>query len=141
MTMPQSPNPFNQIRGTDALAVLDDGNTYTSSDIGQVGSADKIIDWGASKEGRPEAIRVFGNITSTEGDTTDETYIIALQFSDTSAHTVVQYQHSITCIYLENGAFDIISSVPYRYMRMYYTIGGTIGGTGLIIDNVYYTAF
>jgi hypothetical protein len=132
MTIPLNPNKFNQIRGTDSTSVLDDGNTYTSSGQAQVSSADKEIDWGTLENGRPDIIRIFGNLTSSD----NAANYIKLQFSDTDAFTVVQYEHVLVADTADAGQFDFVTIIGDRYMRLYYDLTGT----SLIIANAYYTS-
>lgn len=109
----------------DTGLVLDDGNTYGSSDVGQVGSADKVFDFGADWADKPD-YDIDMRIISAKGSDTSETYLIAFQQSDTLAHTIVKNQEIFT---LAIGAsvekrIRFRVTLKQRYARMYYTLGG-----------------
>ena len=114
----------------DSNLVLDDGATNatsTGSNIGQVSASDAFIDLGSDFARNPELVATF-DIESLDFSTTDETYTIAIEFSDTNVFTVIR----ATTDKLLDPANDagqqrheLVMKAESQFARALYTLGGT----------------
>jgi len=107
--------------------VLADGAAnYTSTDIGQVSAADKIYDFGADTSNRPTSVIVTGLIDSSDDADGDETYVIAVYFSETDATgAAFDYKVEYNLTRGDAGFFELLCQVNARYMSIHFILGGT----------------
>lgn len=124
----------------DHALLLSDGGSITSSAAGEVGGVAQIVDLGAGK--------VFGDIiidvSELDVDTGNEIVTIGAQISSSSSFASDYYQVasiSIGDAAAIPGDVDMTTGryvLPFnnmikdgttkRYLRIYYTIGGTVAG-------------
>jgi len=123
---------------------LKDAGLIEADDIAQVGGSDRILDLGASRfDGR-----VIIDATAVEVDSGNESYVLALEFSNsaTFASGIVQgpmffLGDAAATVALATdtdngvGRYELHftneqNGVAYRYMRLQIDVSGTIAGGG-----------
>ena len=118
--------------------LVDDGNTYAATDWAQYGAADWELDLGhVQEETWPELVFSI-SIGDVESDTGDETYSIEVHEGDATGLATV-LRKTIKVIDKALGSTTANPTVysfkiqpEHRFIRVKYTIGGTIA-TGLEI--------
>lgn len=119
---------------------LDDGGSITASAAGEIGGTDKILDLGAGLvEGS-----VIVDVTELDVDTGNELVTLGVQISSSSTFASDYYQ--VASLQIGDAAAlagdtDMTTGryvIPFnnlikdgttkRYMRMYWTIAGTVAG-------------
>jgi len=126
---------------------LHDGDAITSDTVGQVDSADQIIDLGSSTA--KVAFDMLLRISALEIASNDEVYRIVLEGSSTSdfSSTIVNLldvsvganevlgpnvdQDSAVGTYVLSGT-NALNGTEYRYVRLYVDVTGTIS-TGITL--------
>jgi len=120
----------------DNLLVLDDGvdNAVAVGDnIGQVGSSNAFVDLGVDFARNPELVVSF-DIESLDFTTTDETYTLKVEFSDTNVFTVVQSsQEKIIDPSADAGPqrHELVCKAEGQFVRIVIVQGGTTPITNL----------
>lgn len=118
----------------DKLFEFADGVSLTAS--GQIGNVVDLLQDRDIGPGRPLWL-VLSLPEAPESDSADETYVVALQTDDNEAFASAVELASVTILRSESAGDRHVIGFPLaneRYLRLYGTVGGTIGGTGLTLD-------
>jgi hypothetical protein len=120
--------------------LLDDGGSITSSEAGEIGGVAKIIDLGAGKvEGD-----IIVDVTALDVDSGNELVTLGVQISSSATFASDYYQVAslqigdaaalVGDVDMTTGRYVIPfnnmigDGVTKRYLRMYWTIAGTVAG-------------
>ena len=114
----------------DKLLELDDGGTVASSvgdNFGEVSAAAAFVDLGVDFERNPELVITF-DITSLDFTTTNETYTLKVEFSDTNVFTIIQSsQQVIIDPSVDAGPqrHELVCKAENQFVRITWVLGGT----------------
>ncbi len=107
--------------------LLDDGNTYTSTqNIGQVSASDAVIDLGTDYARYPEFSATV-ELGAVDNANADETYVLNLRFSSDSAVTadVVDHELELDRDTASNKTFVFATQAKQRYVSFQFVLNGT----------------
>lgn len=106
----------------DSALKADDRESITATGAGQVSAAPKIIDLGTQYKISPVLLAVVEDVVRDLADT-DETYRFHIQLSSDSGFAQVNQEHLADID--EDGDFVLPFIPHYRYVRAFFTLGGT----------------
>lgn len=109
----------------DALSIMDDGNTYTADNHGQVASADKTFDFGTDFTQWPTKLAHNVFVTSSDDTSANETYEIRLDWATDSGFTDIKNKD--TYILTRGDAGHLIFETPVyeQFLRIFFVLAGT----------------
>ena len=107
----------------DGELLLQDGTAMTATVAGKIAAAAQVLDLGDESQW-PTVYGQF-DVELADYTTTDETYELAIESSDTSAFTIVQARSSVKLVAAETGHYVVAHQPVGRYVRAYFTLAGT----------------
>ena len=107
----------------DAELQLQDTLAITASAAGELATVATYVDLG--DEGQWPTVYGQFDVSLADFTTTDESYQLTIESSDTTAFTVVQSSSHVLIDSGETGHYIVSMQPVGRYVRAYFTLGGT----------------
>ncbi len=114
----------------DSTLILDDGGTNATSagsNPGEIAAAVAFVDLGADFARNPEMVATW-DINSLDFTTTDETYTLVIEFSDTNVFTVVRATATLVLDPATDAGeqrHELVMKAENQFARSNPVLGGT----------------